>query len=166
MRGDELQNHPGGRMTKGEVQTVTIGEPAHLARVLPALTTRNALAFGCCQYDRARIVSQSMLLDKVVPAADMPTIPRTAKEFGFVDGMPGVMMNDWDSPKDGTPPFTRQQALDLTTKVCPAFAHAPLVLSDSASTHIVNSETGEVLKGAGGLRILSLIHISEPTRPY
>lgn len=152
----ELQKLPGGNIKEAVVRRMTIGTPEHLTRLLNALTPFHALAWGVVEHAQARIVPQAML-DKVPPCADMPTIARTAENFTFAEGLPGVFMLDVDTPKDGTPPLTRRQALDLITQVCPAFVTAPIAVTDSASTHIVNSETGEVLKGAGGLRIYAFV---------
>ena len=147
-----LRKSPGGHMTTGQVKRETVHTPADLAGVVQGLTTHQALGFGLCQYPFAIIAAQGRL-DKIPPNSSTPTIARTAQNFTFAKGQPGILMLDVDPPKDGTPPLTRAQALDLMASVWPGAARAPVVICDSASSHIWNGETGEELIGARGLRL-------------
>lgn len=148
----KLVKRPGGHMTTGQVERVTVACPEDLAGKVLNLTTHQALGFGLSPHNVARIVAQGML-DKIPQNATTPTIARTAQSITFAKGKPGVLMVDVDAPKDGRPPLTREQAPALIASVCPEFARAPMVICDSASSHIWNSETGEELIGARGLRI-------------
>ncbi|MDO9582657.1 MAG: AAA family ATPase [Desulfomicrobium sp.] len=147
-----LVKRPGGHMTSGQVERFAVACPEDLAGKVLNLTTHQALGFGLSAHNIARIVAQGML-DRIPQNASTPTIARTAQNIAFAKGKPGIMMLDVDPPKDGTPPLTREQAIPLVVSVCPEFARAPLVICDSASSHIWNSETGEQLIGARGLRI-------------
>lgn len=153
----ELQKRPGGHMTSGQVKRVALRRPEDLAALLRKLTPYQALSFGLCAERVARIVAQNML-DKV-PSGSTPVIARTAQFLGFKGA--GVWMLDVDPPKDGTPPLTREQVLELVAKVCPELAEAPMVICDSASSHIWNRETGKELIGARGLRIY--VFVSDAT---
>ena len=144
-------------MTSGQVKRRTLRDAADLAALLPKLTAHQALSFGLCAERVARIVAQNML-DKV-PSGSMPVFARTAQFFVW-EG-PGVLMLDFDAPKDGTPPLTRKQAPELVAEVCPELARAPMVICDSASSHIWNRETGKELIGARGLRIY--VFVSDAT---
>jgi hypothetical protein len=148
----KLVKRPGGHMTSGQVERVTVACPEDLAGKVLNLTTHQALGFGLSPHNIARIVAQGML-DRIPQNASMPVIARTAQNIAFAKGKPGVMMLDVDPKKDGTPPLNREQALALVVSVCPELARAPMVICDSASSHIWNSETGEQLIGARGLRI-------------
>lgn len=148
----KLVKRPGGHMTTGQVERVTVACPEDLAGKVLNLTTHQALGFGLSAHNVARIVAQGML-DRLPQNATTPTIARTAQNITFTKGKPGVLMVDVDAPKDGRPPLTREQALDLIISVCPEFARAPMLICDSASSHIWNNETGEELIGARGLRI-------------
>ena len=148
----ELIKRPGGHMTSGQVDRVTVTCPNDLAGIVLNLTTHQALGFGLSSHKIAHIVPQG-ILDKIPQNPTMPTIARTAHNIAFAKGKPGIMMLDLDAPKDGTTPLTRDKAIALITSVCPELARAPMVICDSASSHIWNSETGEQLIGAGGLRI-------------
>ncbi|SFK54967.1 AAA domain-containing protein [Desulfomicrobium apsheronum] len=148
----KLVKRPGGHMTSGQVERVTVACPEDLAGKVLNLTTHQALGFGLSAHNIARIVAQGML-DRIPQNASMPVIARTAQNITFTKGKPGVLMADVDAPKDGRPPLTREQALALIISVCPEFARAPMLICDSASSHIWNSETGEQLVGARGLRI-------------
>lgn len=149
---DNIVKLPGGTMTSGQVERVTVTNPEDLAGKVLSLTTHQALGFGLSAHNVARIVAQGML-DRIPQNATTPTIARTAQNIAYAKGKPGIMMLDVDPAKDGTPPLTREQAHALVVSVCPEFARAPMVICDSASSHIWNTETGEQLIGARGLRI-------------
>jgi len=139
-------------MTAGQVEQVAVGKPSALASLLMRLESHQATLFGLAPHKFARIVSQDKL-GRVPKIGSIPVIARTAQYFAFSEGQPGIMMLDYDPPKDGTPPLSRDELLALVTKVCPELGRAPLVICDSASSHIWNMETGEELIGARGLRI-------------
>jgi len=148
----KLVKRPGGHMTSGQMERVTVTNPEDLRDKCLDLTKHQALGFGLSEHNIARIVAQGML-DRIQQNGTTPTIARTAQNITFAKGKPGVLMVDVDAPKDGRPPLTREQALDLIVSVCPEFARAPMLICDSASSHIWNNETGEQLIGARGLRI-------------
>lgn len=147
-----LHKHSGGHMTSGMVERRTLRGPDDLAELIPILTKHQALVFGLCPHRIADIVTKGML-DKIPQNGSMPVIARTAQNFAFAQEQSGIFMLDLDAPKDGTPPLTREQAIALIISICPEFARAPMVICDSASSHIWNSETGEELIGGRGLRI-------------
>lgn len=144
-----LRKSPGGHMTSGQVEHVTLRKPSDLAALLPTLKSNQATAYGVSVHKLARLVALAAV-DRSAPGT-IPTIARTAQNFTWRG--PGILMLDYDPPKDGTPPLTREQFVDLVTSVCRELAGAPMVVCDSASSHIWNTKTGEELIGARGLRI-------------
>lgn len=145
--GKKLVKTPGGQLTEGIVTRVTV-TPDSLAALLPVLKPTQAFAFGICPHTEANILSREKFDAR--PADNEPTVTRTRDFFEYPIG-PGVMMLDFD-PQDGVAPLTRSDAQAVLKTVWPSAAQSPMVWADSASSHIHNAKTGEVLKGAGGLR--------------
>ena len=140
-------------MVNGEVQTMSFESLADFAALLPTLTPAQALGYGTCPHDHALIVAAAKV--DAAPKGDLPTLSRTRDNFTFPAG-PGLFMLDYD-PQKGTEPMTPEQLLAALYGVCPALEHAAHVLRPSASSSIYNNESGECLKGQGGLRLWVLV---------
>ncbi len=148
-----LVKSPGGNMVNGEVQTMSFESLADFAALLPTLTPAQALAYGTCPHDQARIVTAAKV--DAAPKGDLPTLSRTRDHFRYPD-VPGLLMVDYDPPKK-TDPLSPEQLREALYGVWPALEHAPHVLRPSASSYIYNNESGECLKGQGGLRVWVLV---------
>jgi len=153
LKDGELQKSPGGNMSRGEVRTLRFETMDVFADILKGLEPCNALAYGICQHEHAAIVPK----DKAAQAKHehLPVTARTRENFSWPVG-PGLFMLDYD-PEKGTDPMTPEQLLAVIYEVAPGLEHAPHVLRPSASSFIYNAETGECLKGQGGLRVWFLV---------
>ncbi len=67
-----------------------------------------------------------------------------------------VFLGDCD-PGPGADALTPEQVRSTLCEVMPELADAPMVLWHSASSHIYHKETGEALKGAGGIRVYIIV---------
>ncbi|MDQ7830267.1 MAG: hypothetical protein RDU30_00915 [Desulfovibrionaceae bacterium] len=147
-----LVKKTGGTMVEGVALTVRFENITRFAEMLPALRPDQALAFGVCGHDKARVVSQEKL--QKIPAGDVPVVARTREAFAYPAG-PAILMIDYDPRKDGTLPLSDDALLATLFEVCPALRDAPLVLTHSASSHIFNGDTE--LVGLKGRRIYALV---------
>ncbi|WP_243363844.1 DNA primase family protein [Fundidesulfovibrio terrae] len=131
----------GGRMAEGDSKTVAV-TPLEFTELLKNLKPSQALGFGLGPEQFCFIGTQGYL--------QPGQVTRQKENFKWPDG-PGVMMTDYDPPKDGSTPWSAERLLEAFTSVAPGLVKAPLVVTASVSSHIY-TQTGECLKGPGGLR--------------
>ena len=138
---------PGGRMVSGNVERVSAKNIMELADVIKTLTPAQALGYGICREALAKIVTASLAAED-----KSGTIARTREHFCFPeDG--AFLMLDYDPPKgDNTQPLTPEDLRKVLTELCLELTSTPMLIRPSASSYIFNRETGEQLKGQGGLR--------------
>jgi len=140
--GGNLVKSNGGRMAEGDSKTVAV-TPLVFAELLKNLKPNQALGFGLGPEHSCSIGTQGYL--------QPGQYARRKENFKWSDA-PGVMMTDYDPPKDGSTPWSTEHLLEVFTSVAPGLVKAPLVVTASVSSHIY-STTGECLKGPGGLRV-------------
>lgn len=97
LRDGGLVKSPGGNMVNGEVQIMSFESMADFAALLPTLTPAQALGYGTCPHDHARIVAAAKV--DLTPKGDLPTLSRTRDNFTFPAG-PGLLMLDYDPEKE------------------------------------------------------------------
>lgn len=142
-----LQKEQGGKMYAGsaEVRRVDITDfPA----LLQSLTPAQALIFGqpLEKYGDAVELTTSNRFEQ--GKCKRGAIPRTTDYFEWSSG-PATLLLDYD-PADGQAPLTRDELQSALEQAVPALATVPIIMADSASSHIY-SKGGECLKGAGGI---------------
>lgn len=138
-------------MVDGMVQTRTFADMADFVAFLPSLTPAQALGYGICGHDEARVVTKQTLnlIDVQNEPEKTPVVARSSSCFFWPEG-PALLMLDYDPPK-GKEPLSRDGLLQLIYGVCPEIESAPHAVAESASSHIYNGN--DCLKGAGGLRV-------------
>ncbi len=143
LENDQLVAKPGGNLWDGQVERVEVEFPHGFADLLAQLAINQACGYGVPNVDEAHITTR----ENVGPG----DLARIRENFRFIAGL-AILMIDYDI-RPGTMPLTREELVTLLVSVCPEIADCALVITDSASTHIVNAETGEELKGEGGKRV-------------
>jgi hypothetical protein len=131
-----------GSMAEGQCKRMSVGGPAEFAALLPRLETDQALLFGVAALDNAHIVTKAKVTGS--------SIARTDSYLPWPAG-PGVLMLDCD-PAPGSTPLSRKEFLAVLVSVCPELKKAPMVVVSSASSHLYHTDTGDCIKGEGGLR--------------
>jgi hypothetical protein len=149
LRDGTLEKLPGGAMSEGTADKISLSNINELADVLTGLNPAQALVYGISEHDTARVVTKKALA-KIKPNGGPPTIARTREHFHFPNGA-GIFMNDND-PGPGQDPLSADDFRRSIYKVCPEIETAPHVLAASASSFIHNGD--ECLRGAGGWRML------------
>lgn len=132
-----LKKQAAANMHEGIARREQVQDMHELAQLLNTLTPDQAVCWGVCAQDEARIVPEHL-----VSTSD-GAIARTRAYFAYPAG-PGIMMLD----HDGTPGETldadtlRQRLIDA----CPALADAPMLWRPSVSAG-VQAPDGRVLSG-------------------
>ncbi|MHC1789530.1 hypothetical protein [Solidesulfovibrio sp.] len=142
---------PGGQLVNGLAETKRFTTLADFAEALASLTPANAMVYGICGHDKARIVTQDQLVTAV--GDDLPAIARTREHFSYPAG-PAIMMIDHDTPK-GAAPMTDDALLAALYGMLPSFDRAPHILAQSASSFIYEGDQ-EVI-GQRGRRVYVLV---------
>ncbi len=144
---DNLQSKPGGHMVRGEVTRKEVDFPDDFADLTSSLSTNQALAYGIPDVDHAPIATR----EKAGPGE----LSRTREHFQWPESA-AIMMLDYDV-RPGTVPLSRDQLVAILVSVCPQIADCAKVVTDSASSHIISTVTGEILRGDGGKRVYLLV---------
>ena len=89
---------PGGQLADGLAETEHFTSLVAFADTLSRLTPANAMVYGICGHDKARIVAQDQLA--TVTGDGLPVVARTREFFNYPSG-PAIMMIDHDVIKGG-----------------------------------------------------------------
>lgn len=142
-----LQKESGGSLISGEYRKAYFSNARGFAELIRGLQPNQVLGFGVAEVEKATV--------RIEKKRKPDEISRTREYFEWPDG-PGVMMLDYD-PRPDEPALEPCALLDRLCVAVPAIVAAPMVITSSASAHIHNSETGDVIRGAGGLRVYLLV---------
>ncbi len=143
-----------GKLTKSTVANITRGKMelrdianAHdFSQLLLSLNTNQCLTYGVPPRE-AGLVTEAKWAEMGKP--DEP-LPRTKEVFTWPVG-PGIMMLDYDAPKDGTKPIARKALFEALLSVVPDINKTDLIWWSSTSSYIYHDETE--LNGLKGQRI-------------
>lgn len=135
-------------MTKGRANNVQVESVTVFGELLKTINSSQALVFGVTGHKEVGILTKEQLENKGRPAG---FISRTKDCFYWPHGA-GIMLLDYDPPKQSDKPLSREELLDKLNKVIPLEA-VGYVWWTSSSSHIHNSETGEELNGLQGQRV-------------
>ncbi|WP_052360138.1 hypothetical protein [Solidesulfovibrio alcoholivorans] len=147
--GDDgtLVKAPGGQLVDGLAETMRFPTLAVFADALGSLTPTNAMVYGICGHDRARVLAQDQLTKAT--AEGLPMVARTRDHFRYPAG-PAIMMIDHDTIKGGAP-LSNEALLSALYGVCPLLERVAHILAQSASSFIY--EGHRELIGQRGRRI-------------
>lgn len=138
------------QMSRGKATVQALDSIGQFAALLPTLTPAQALCFGrpC---DTSRTSFDVFSASKLPPDPQPGQIARTLAHFQWPAG-PGVIMIDYDPP-DGAEPLAVGDLLALLDAAMPELAGAPRVAWPSASSCMVNTDTGAELAGVRGIHL-------------
>ena len=157
--GELVKDSSGCRLSEGKVKKI-LTTPERFAKKLRGLNKSKALIHGVCGYDEAFVVPKSQLAvmqQKGKGRGDcLPIISRTKKNFHYPDA-PGILMLDYDSPRDNSTAlhnkalesFTPAKLIECIGNILPEISGCVWVSTPSTSACIYDSETGEELRGVG-----------------
>jgi hypothetical protein len=123
----------------------SIDSSEDFANYLVTLTADMCLTYGLPPHD-AELVTEKAWIEMGKP--DGP-LPRTNSIFEWSNG-PGIMMLDYDAPKDGSNPLGKRELLKTLLGACPDIKDTSLIWWPSTSSYIYLGE--EELNGLKGQR--------------
>lgn len=133
----------------GRAETVECADlPAFMA-MRTGLRAHEALMYGTTGRASVDITTQRCL--RADPTANTDRIARDAESIHYPRG-PGVLMLDHDADHL-LDTYDRDSLRAVLLSAVPELAGAPMAWATSASSHIVNIETGEELQGLRGQRL-------------
>ncbi|MBB5408871.1 hypothetical protein HDG34_002808 [Paraburkholderia sp. HC6.4b] len=149
----QLDKQIHGNVSSGKLLLQNFDSVDEFAELLELLTPQQ-----CCIYGVAPHPEMELMTEAVWQSAGRPkhAIPRKASAFAWPAGL-GVLMLDYDAPKDGSEPLDRNDLFDLLHSVCPVLAECDSVWMPSTSSEIYNADTGECLAGIKGQRIYFIV---------
>ncbi len=131
---------------EGSMQVQEFENASQFAVFLQTLSPNQCLTYGIPPRD-AELVTEEMWINLGQP--DDP-LPRTQAVFGWHDG-PGILMLDYDAPKDGTKQLGAKELINTLLKACPDIKSSNLIWWPSTSSLIYAGDTK--INGLKGQRI-------------
>jgi hypothetical protein len=145
----EVVKKPGGVMSEGHAETVTIKNAKNFCDLLVKLKPNQALCYGTAGHEEIKLITKRKFEEHGKPVG---YIPRTREHFHFAK-QPGIMMLDYDPAKESDVVLSPDELRGKLIEAAPALKDALLVMCESASSNIFNSETSEQINGIRGQRI-------------
>lgn len=121
--------------------------------LLHGLNPYQCITYGVPKRDGLKLMSTAALQKAGRP--DDATA-RTKTTFNWPSGS-GILMLDYDAPKDGTPVLTRQQLFDILYATFPTLKDSDALWMPSTSSEIYNADTNAQLTGIKGQRIYFML---------
>jgi phage/plasmid-associated DNA primase len=143
-------------ISSGSFQDESVLGMAGLAHKIESLTASQALTLGSCGRDQVQALLSSKKLGELDESLESPDnyIART-KEFLKFSGEAFPLLIDVDAAP-GQPRLTPDEVRTLLGTVIPGFEDLGYVVTQSSSSHIYHSETGECLAGDGNFHLFIL----------
>ena len=127
----QLTKKTSANITRGRMEIQTAHNAQEFADLLQKLRINECLTYGLPPRD-SDLVTEENWFELGQP--DDP-LPRTKAVFAWPNG-PGVMMLDYDAPKDGTNPLRKKALVEALLSAAPAINKTDLVWWSSTSSHI------------------------------
>jgi len=148
--GGKLQKHTSASVTAGHMSVEQVADVHGFSDVLKRLTTDNCLLYGIPPRDAA-LVTEKVWVERGRPD---DALPRSKDVLSWPAG-PGVLLLDYDAPKDGGEPLQRDELLELLWFACPAARVSDAIWWPSTSSFIYQDD--RELQGLRGQRIYLMV---------
>jgi hypothetical protein len=144
LKDGKVDKTTAAQISNASFETVKVDGLKGFAELLATLKTNQVLTYGLADKPAGQIVTK----EKV---DSHPGAIARNKEYFMFRPAPGIFMGDYDA--EHWPGLNSYGGLrDLLISACPALADAPALSNPSASSNIVNTETGEVINDLKGQR--------------
>ncbi|MBW5804936.1 hypothetical protein FOZ70_09275 [Burkholderia sp. COPS] len=149
----KLEKQTAAQVWSGNLSVRRLGNLSDFADLLIGLTPDQCVVYGVGPRDELRLTTKSSWY-----AAGCPedSVPRTAEAFAWPSGR-GILMLDYDAPKDDSTALTEDELIEAVHAVCPMLAESDVLWWPSTSSEIYNAETGEQLVGVKGQRLYFIL---------
>lgn len=134
---------------EGDAEVIECTDLSEFMTVRSRLGVREALTYGIPARTPVRITTQAKLREH--PSAKDYAIARDAASFDYPRG-PGILMLDHDA-EHVADIYDRDSLRAALLSAVPELIGAPMAWATSASSYILNAETGNVLQGLKGQRL-------------
>ena len=151
----KLRKTSAANLYEGTAETRTIDNLHGLATIIDGLTSEEALTFGVCGFDKARVVTQK----KSAKQEGLDVVCRDRAHFHWPDGR-SVLMFDIDRPQDGSAPLKAMEFDALLGELQPWWKGVARMYRPSASAFICDA-SGKDYTGASSLRCYSIVDIAK-----
>ena len=138
-------------VTAGRMETVVCKNMNEFSSLLKSLETNQCLMYGVPPRSPVDLVTEEECIKAGRPASQ---IARTKKAINWPAG-PGVLMLDYDVPKDGKPAYTQEELVYILFEACPGLRLFDMLWWPSTSSCIWNED--KELVGIKGQRIYILV---------
>lgn len=142
-----LKKSTSASVTAGHMRRVFVSSATEFAQVLTKLRPDQCLTYGVPPHD-AKLVTKDEW-DALGRPSDC--LPRAKEVFAWPEGR-GVLMLDYDAPKDGSPPLSREALVGITGIAVPGLLSHDCVWLPSTSSLIYTAE-GREITGIKGQRL-------------
>jgi hypothetical protein len=151
----KLRKTSAANLYEGIAETRTVDNLRGLAAIIDGLTSEEALTFGVCGFDKARVVTQK----KSARQEGLDVVCRDRAHFNWPEGR-GVVMFDIDRPQDGSTPLKAMEFDALLCELQPWWKGVARMYRPSASAFICEA-SGKDHTGASSLRCYSIVDIAK-----
>ncbi|KUE86591.1 hypothetical protein ASL20_22820 [Cupriavidus necator] len=148
-----LQKQTAAQVSEGSLCVYGIKTLGEFGELLSYLQPNECLVYGVPPDGANRLMTSAAWIKAGCPE---DATPRTAEAFNWPTG-PGILMLDYDAPKDGASTLDREALFAALYKVCPQLDQSDVIWMPSTSSEIYNAETGECLAGVKGQRIYFMV---------
>lgn len=145
-----VKKQPTANLTKGKSSNVRVDGVKPFSRILKNLKFNQSLVFGVTDLPIQNIVTKNEWEDSGMP--DNP-IPRTADHFHYPIGTPAILSIDYDPSREKSMVMNREQLVECLSLAIPSLEDTAYIWWPSASSFIVNTDTGEELSSLRGQRL-------------
>ena len=149
----EVIKRTSAEVYSGQVDIVPVAGLPGFANLLASLGANQCVTYGLPAKAPVELVTEKEWAKLGRPATH---IARTKDAFAWADG-PGVLMLDYDAPKDGGAPLGRDDLVAAVRAACPSLAGARMLWWPSTSSCIRNSATDEEVYGVKGQRLYIVV---------
>ncbi len=150
---NQLQKETNAEIYDGHLLVYRVETLRDFADLLHDLKPNECVSYGISKRGASLLTTNAKWVRDGCP--DDAT-PRTVKEFGWPKG-PGILMLDYDAPKDGAASLTKDELFAAVYAACPLLAESDALWMPSTSSEIYNAETDEQLAGIKGQRIYFML---------
>ena len=135
-------------MSQGTAETIAISSLQEFVNILQNAKTNNAICAGITKFSSCEIVSKSTF------RYEQNTITRTKEYFHFNKNISGILILDYDPPKNSIP-LSQEQFINAIATIIPDFTKYAYVWTTSSSSQIYNGNSE--VRGILGQRLYLFI---------
>ena len=149
--GGNIVKRTTAQVSEGGMEVVTFSAAPEFVDMLVKLNTNQCLIYGTPPSSPITLITEAEWVKQGRPKNKLPRLKSTLHwpRHG------GVMMLDYDTPKDGRPAMTKDELLSVTRQACPNLRYHDFIWWPSTSSCIWHGN--KEITGIGGQRIYLLV---------